>query len=99
MNARTPTLTVETALYALVFLAALSLRLLNLGGHPLSDPEAREALLALARLRGEATAVALPASPAYFSLTFLHFFLFGASEATARLAPALAGAALVLVPA
>ena len=40
---RPPPLTVEAALYGALFLAALALRLLGLGAHPLNDVEAREA--------------------------------------------------------
>lgn len=93
-----PSLSLEGALYLLFFLAALGLRLLHLGAHPLNDVEARQALAALSQLRGGAEAVGLQ-SPAYFFFTYLAFFLFDASDATARLGPALAGAALVLVPA
>jgi hypothetical protein len=96
MNERSPTLTVEGALYAALFAGALALRLARLGAQPLTDEEARQALIALAAVRGGAAA--LPASPAYFAFTYLHFFLFGASEAVARLAPALAGAGLALTP-
>ncbi len=97
-NRRSP-LTVETALYAGCLLLALALRLYHLGAQPLNAVEAREALIALSRLRAAAGAAAAPASPAFFSFAFLSFFLFGASDATARLAPALAGGALVLAPA
>src|SRR5215203_4001936 len=92
-------LSLEGALYLAVFLLALALRLLNLGAHPLNDAEARSALAVLAQLRGGAEAAAGSNSPAYFFFTYLSFFLFGASDATARLGPVLAGAALVLVPA
>ncbi len=87
----------EVTLYAALFVTALALRLYHLGAQPLNDQEAREALTALARLRGEATA-SMPASPAYFFVTLLGFYLMGASEAVARLGPALAGAGLVLAP-
>jgi len=95
-----PGLSLEAALYLLLFLAALAVRLLHLGAHPLNDAEAREALAALAQMRGGvADALAGAHSPAYFFFTYLSFFLFDASDATARVGPALAGAALVLVPA
>jgi 4-amino-4-deoxy-L-arabinose transferase-like glycosyltransferase len=97
-------LTLETALYAALFGGALALRLLHLGQAPLSDVEAREALAVLDWLRGAPAAgplpaSPLPASPAYFFLTYLAFWLFGASDAAARLGPALLGSALVLAPA
>ena len=93
------TLTLEPFLYGLIFAAALGLRLLNLGAHPLNDVEAREALTVLGQLRGAGDAALGPHSPAYFFFTFFSFLLFGAREFTARLGPALAGAALVLAPA
>lgn len=88
----------ELTLYAALLALAFAMRFYRLGDQPLSDEEARAALAVLARLRGDVTAVALPVSPAYFFATFFSFFLFGASEATARLGPALAGTALVVVP-
>jgi hypothetical protein len=93
-----PALSFEGALYLLIFLAAVAVRLLHLGAHPLNDAEAQAALAVLARLRGSAEVAVGAGSPAYFFFTYLSFFLFGASDATARLGPALAGAALVLVP-
>ena len=94
-----PTLTLEVFLYGLIALAALALRLLNLGAHPLNDVEAQQALAVLAQVRGLADPTLGPHSPGYFFLTFFSFLLFGASEATARLGPALAGTGLVLAPA
>ena len=93
-----PTLNLEVFLYGLIVVAALALRLANLGAHPLNDVEAREALTVLHQLRGLADGNLEPHSPAYFFFTYFSFLLFGASEATARLGPALAGAALVLAP-
>ncbi len=94
-----PTLTLEVFLYGLIVAAALGLRLFQLGAHPLNDVEAREALAVLHQVRGVVDANLEPQSPAYFFVTFFSFLLFGASEATARLGPVLAGAGLVLVPA
>ena len=93
-----PTITLEWFLYGLIVAAALLLRLTQLGLHPLNDVEAREALSALHQLRGLADANLEPHSPAYFFTAFFSFLLFGASSATARLGPALAGSALVLAP-
>ncbi|MCC6191963.1 MAG: glycosyltransferase family 39 protein [Anaerolineales bacterium] len=98
MTTRSPALSLENALYGLIFLAALGLRLLNLGAHPLNDGEAHEALAVLAQLRGHADPTLVPSSPAYFFITYFSFLIFGASEAAARLGPALAGSVLVLVP-
>ena len=102
MNNRRSPLTVEAALYAGLFGLALALRLVNLGQPPLNDQEAVQALAVLDQLRGAAGAAgaaALPASPAYFFVTYLSMFIVGASDASARLGPALFGSALVLVPA
>jgi hypothetical protein len=100
---RASALTVESAAYLAVFGLALALRLYGLGAHPLTDPEAREALTVLRFLRGASEAglpaeAALPASPAYFFFTYLGFLVLQPSDAVARLAPALAGAGLVLLP-
>src|SRR5688572_8516528 len=100
MNEKTHSaLTLEAFLYGLIFAAALALRFLHLGAHPLNDLEAREALIVLGHLHGAGDAALGPQSPAYFFFTFISFLLSGASDATARSGPALAGAALVLVPA
>jgi uncharacterized protein (TIGR03663 family) len=99
-------LTLESALYLALAGLALAIRLYALGGQPLTDREAHDALSAYRFLQGDASPAAaeaepqpLPASPLLFSLTSLAFLLFGASDAVARLAPALAGSALVLTPA
>jgi hypothetical protein len=91
-------LTVENSLYLALFLVALALRLGGLGAHPLTDAEAREALAAFRGLYGGAETI-LPHSPAHFFFTYLGYLVFDASDATARLAPALFGAGLVLIPA
>lgn len=92
-----PRLTLEAGLYALIAVLAAALRIYHLGGHPLNEAEAREALAAFRFLQGDAGP--LPLSPAYASLTTILFLLLGSSEAIARLTPALAGVALVLTPA
>jgi hypothetical protein len=99
MNSSRFNLTVEHALYLALFGLALALRLYQLGAHPLTEAEAREALSAFQALHnpGEAGAPT-PHSPAYFFFTYLGFLVFDASDAIARLAPALFGAALVIVP-
>jgi hypothetical protein len=89
--------TLENTLYLGLFALALGLRLLNLGASPLNDPEAREALTALRFLRGQPD-LALPHSPAYLFFTYLGFLTLGATDATARLAPALFGAGVVILP-
>lgn len=94
---RASVLTIENALYAVLVLVALSLRLYGLGEQPLPAGEAREALHAWRFVNGVPD-VGAPLSASYTALTVLGFFLFGDGAAVARLAPALAGAALVLVP-
>jgi len=86
----------EDILYALALILALGVRLLNLGGAPLSDIEAGSALQALDLTRG---ILSVPGpQPGYLALTSLTFSLFGSSEALARLWPALVGSLLVLSP-
>jgi predicted membrane-bound mannosyltransferase len=98
-----PWLTVETLLYVGLACLALAVRLWGLGYQPLSDAESHDALLAFRFLRGAAApasaTAATPTSPLLYSLTSLAFLMFGASDTTARLAPALAGSLLALTPA
>ncbi len=109
MNPHRFVFTTEHCLYLACFALALALRLHHLGAHPLTDAEARAALPAYRLLRGGVEADPAAAerrsrstpsgdSPAYFSFAYLSFLLFDASDATARLAPALFGSALVFLP-
>src|SRR3989304_3837593 len=94
MTSQRSLLTVERSLYLAFFALALALRLYQLNAHPLTDAEAREALLAYRLIRGTVdSSAAFPHSPAYFFFTYLSFLVFDASDATARLAPALFGSA------
>lgn len=87
----------QTSLYLLAFLLALVIRLVNLGGSPLTDVEARWALQALHITQG--LHPALGSQPAYVLLTSLFFFLYGdGTNFLARLVPALTGSTLVFVP-
>ena len=87
----------QTALYAIAFLLALFVRLVKLGGPPLTDVEARWALQALHITQGAHPAIG--SQPAYVLLTSLFFFLYGDGiNFLARLVPALVGSALVFVP-
>jgi hypothetical protein len=90
----------EITLYILAFALALGLRLYHLGAAPLSDDEAGWALQALQVARPEMSASAhgIGPQPAYIFLTGATFILFGASDFTTRLWPALAGSLLVLAP-
>jgi hypothetical protein len=97
-------ISLEIALYALVLLLSLSVRLLNLGAMPLSDFEASNALHALEAVdkyempEVERSIIDLNSFPSYNSLTGLTAFLFDSTNFLARIWPALVGASLVLVP-
>lgn len=83
-------------LYALAFGLALTLRLLRLDAWPLTDEEARWAMQAFELANGLRPDIG--PQPGYVLLTALAFFVFQAGEFTARLVPALFGAALVISP-
>ena len=88
----------ETALYLLAFCIGLVIRLIGLGAAPLADVEAKWALQAFDISSGARSAVG--SQPAYVLLTSALFFVLGgASNALARLVPALVGSGLILVPA
>lgn len=91
------TFTWETAAYGLLLALALLLRLVDLDSYPLNAAEAGRALNAWQLARGAAPDIV--GSPLLLHGTALSFFLFSANDFTARLFPALFGAALVLVPA
>ena len=97
---QSPRLTIENVLWGLVLALALSIRLLNLGTIPLSDPEANWALQALSLFPGTANIEPIQPGPqpGYLAITGLLFALFGSSDGLARLLPALAGGLLCLVP-
>ncbi len=88
---------------ALVFLglllAAALLRLLDLGGRAMHPDESLYAWLSWQFYRGALPYQYDPAfhGPLLYHLTALGFFLFGESDATARLSPALAGILLVIL--
>ena len=92
-------LTGEVALYGLLVIISAGLRLANLGGYPLNDAEAGQALAALAVFHGSAPAEAANYSPLQVSLTSLFFLLFGPADASARLGSVVLGVSLVLLPA
>ena len=96
---RAAPLTLEHALYALALVAALALRLAALAAAPLHPHEAAAAWPAW--LAANALAVdnaAPPTSALLYSAQTALFWLFGAGDTLARLLPALAGGALVLLP-
>lgn len=102
-HVRTPTqvtITVEAVIYIALAVLALVLRLAELDMAALSNGEAREALAAWHLVRPDVPGnVPLSTSPLMFVGNSLVMMLFGASELTARLTTALAGVALVLLPA
>jgi len=89
--------TVEAALYVLIGVVALVLRLANLGVPPLLVNEARDAL-AVYRYTMSIGVPFSTSSPAWFALTSLCFTLFGSNEFWVRFIPAIAGTALVFTP-
>ncbi len=86
----------ETALYGVLLLVSLALRLVDLDARPMSGAEAARALGAWHLAQGRPPASV--GSPLLTNGTALLFFLFGASDFTARLLPALIGAAMAVVP-
>lgn len=92
-----PWLTVESVLWAAIIIGAAVLRLWDLAHYPLSSAEASQSLVAWNIYQGDVPA-AETYSPLIVSLNLLTFFVIGASDATARLAPALLGLGLVIVP-
>ncbi len=92
-----PALTIEATLYIAFALVGLLLRLLALDGAPLSSDEARQALASWNFARGMFDP--FTGSPLLFTGNASVFALFGASDATARMIPALVGGALILLPA
>lgn len=93
-------LTIEHALYALMFLLATFLRLYHLGSAPLTDDEASLALQALrighAEQAGEE--FSLTSQPAYVLTTALFFFLLPTSDFMARITSAVCGVLMLSLP-
>ena len=91
--------TPELAAYALVIAAALALRLVDLGARPLHHDESQDAYFSwVFYARGDYHYEPILHGPLRFYLTSLMYLLFGASDFTARLAPALMGTAIVALP-
>ncbi|MCS6845328.1 MAG: hypothetical protein NZ528_13555 [Caldilineales bacterium] len=91
-------LTVERLGYGLALLLAAGIRLTALGWQPLAPEEARQAMAALDWVRGQTSLPPAGSSPLLLSLHYFTFLFFAATEAWARLWPALAGALAVLLP-
>lgn len=96
ISPRRTLITLEHGLYILAFVLALTLRLLNLGAAPLSAFESDLALRGL-DLAGRA-AGPLGSQPVYIVLTGMFFSIFKATDASARLLPAVTGSFLVFLP-
>lgn len=86
----------QTVLVVALAVVAAGLRLVRLDWLPLDHAEAALALPAW-RAAGAMPVPALPPPPLLFHLERLVFWLFGGGDAAARLVPALAGVALVLL--
>jgi len=101
---RSATVTRETLLWLSIGAMALLARAWALGSAPLNDTEAALALQALALSGNNSTltttlAAAPAANPLFTAWQSLCMSIFGATEATARWLPALAGVVLCLLPA
>jgi predicted membrane-bound mannosyltransferase len=90
-------LTIADGALLLIGAMAAVLRLVNLGGRPLSPAEA-EAALAVWQFWHPGQAELSIGSPAYFTLTGLLAQVLGFSDGVMRLVPALFGVGLVLLP-
>jgi hypothetical protein len=89
-------LTVERALYGLILIAAVFLRLFALGNQPLNGLEATNVWPAWLAATGRSVVeTPTPSSPLLFSLDTVLFWLAGGNDLGARLLPALAGVGLV----
>jgi hypothetical protein len=86
------------ALYAGAVAIALALRFAGLSAFPLSDTEAAQAWAALHLARGQIVADLGATNPLYTVLTAALFFVGGPGDFLARLWPAVAGTAVVLLP-
>jgi len=97
--AKPSSLTVEAALYFIIALMAVGLRLYRLDGRPMQAGEAAQALAAWRATQGLPQGSALGhSSPILFTTNMFLFALFGANDFLARLVPALSGVLLVIWP-
>jgi len=91
-------ISLEAALYVLIAVVALGARLFALDRFPLQQGEGESAWAAWNILKGQ-TGVALASqSPLPVFAAVLSFLLFGDSDVTARLLPALVGGLSVILP-
>jgi hypothetical protein len=89
-------LKVEDAIYLVILMVALIVRLVDLTVVPLTDLEAGAALRALDLAQGHVALVGT--QPLYVLLTSVLFRLTSASELMARLVPAIFGSLLIILP-
>jgi hypothetical protein len=89
-------ITIEQALFFLILLIALGIRILRIADVPLSDYEAANALQAFQVMNGEGGGFS--PGPAYPLLTGMTFFLLSDDNFYARIWPILAGCCLVIFP-
>src|SRR3990170_3670262 len=89
-------LTVERALWGGVLLLAATLRFWDLGGLPLQVGEAARALTSWRMVQGQGAGAV--EGPLLIYGNALIFLIFGASDASARVLPALAGTVMIGLP-
>ncbi len=89
----------ELLLYVGLTIVALALRLYDLGDRPFHHDESQDAYFSwILQTKGDYAYNPLLHGPLRFYLTAVMYTLFGASDFTARLAPALMGASMVFMP-
>ncbi len=95
-----PPVSIEKILWVAVLVLAFGVRFINLGAEPLADQEAGYALQALNVFPGTAPSEGAfyGSQSGYVAISGLLFWVFGSSDATARLLSALAGTLLCLSP-
>jgi predicted membrane-bound mannosyltransferase/DNA-binding beta-propeller fold protein YncE len=92
------TLRWEVALYAGLFLAAVTLRLWDLGANALHHDESIHAQWSWDLLRGNYKHSPVFHGPFYYHFQGVVFFLFGANDFTSRLSAAISGMIIVALP-
>lgn len=89
----------EVVAYAAIFLLAVVTRFWNLGSRAVTHDESLHALYAWKLYAGQGYKHdPMMHGPFLFHINALAYFLFGASDYTARIMPALFGVAMVLMP-
>jgi len=88
----------EVALYVAVFAAAFALRFWDLGERALHHDESIHAQWSWRLLQGDYKHSPVFHGPFYYHLQAAFFFVFGASDYTARLSAAVVGSAIVALP-